>query len=492
MRLPANRDFSEPWIAGLMILVYALLSYLSLRWYPLFIDEPAYLDPAVNFSRGQGFSSGCWQFQGYGEFWAGNVPLYQFVLLLWLKCFGFGQVAARSLNIPLVAVGLAFFWAGIRRLGILRLPQTRLACLAGICCSHAAMLWINFGRPDSVCIPLAGLALFAFAVRSGVVRCGLLCLIAALAPWAALPFALVICLAGLAILTSYRKRFLPEVISLALGGLLGMVTLLWLYDSQGVLDKFLQSIAPHSRLFTHSGGPSTLPVNMLKQRIGGFSDYTLICLIAASVCVWLASWHESAARPWRITGLLALVGVPLMLALIGVFPIYYAWFAFVPALVALLAIWEMGFFQGNLLKACASCSLVAMVLLGYPRVWINGFLYRSDDAVGKMESFVASVLHPTDIVIAQHGWYTAKVIGSRVYFGMGAVNLSPAEWQGVNVIICEPGYFEALQKNLHGKWSLLPENLISPNRNTHRLPISRFYRDNPTIPILVYRRLPPR
>ena len=490
MRHTLNRDTSEPWLAGLMILGYALLSFLSLRWYPLFIDEPAYVDPAVNLWQGQGFVSGCWPVQGYGKFWAGNVPLYEFVLFVWLKCFGFSQVVVRSLNIFLIAIGTATFWAAIRRLGILCTARMRLTCLAGIFSSHAAMLWINFGRPDSVCIPVAGMALFAFSVRSNRVRYGLLCMSAALAPWAALPFALVIGLAGVAVLAAYRKRFVYEVGSLALGGLLGTMALLWLYDSQGVLGDFLQSIAPHSRLLSHSASSAALPVNMAKHRFGGFTDCTLICLIAASACGWLASWREQAARAWRITGLLALAGVPLLLALPGVFPIYYAWFAFVPALVALLAIFERGFLQGKLLRAGATCALGAMVLLGYPRVWINGFLHRSDDGVGKMESFVASVLHPGDIVIIQRGWYTAKALGNRVYFGMGVSNLSAVEWQDVNVIICEPGYFESLQMSAHGKWSLLPENLITQNRNTHSFPISRFYRDNPTTQTLVYRRKP--
>src|SRR5688572_1207108 len=96
---PSTRHCHEKWILTALLGVYALLSFLSLGWYPVFIDEPGYSDPSASLLLGQGFTSGAWYAQGYEGFWAGNVPLHQACLYLWMKVFGFSLVAVRSINI---------------------------------------------------------------------------------------------------------------------------------------------------------------------------------------------------------------------------------------------------------------------------------------------------------------------------------------------------------------------------------------------------------
>lgn len=474
---------------ALILTAYALLSFVSLRWYPVNVDEPAYTDPAASLALGQGFTSGAWYAQGYEAFWAGNVPLHQACLYLWMKLFGTGLVAVRSLNILFVVAGIGLLWSAVKRLGILKTPGVRLATVALILCSHAGAVWVNIGRPDAICVALAGFMLFAFSLEGRLWRLALLGLAGAAAPWAAIALALVVGFAGVVLVLCFRKRFLGEVLCLAAGGLAGAASLVALYHSQGVLDAFLQSILPHSSFFADKIRCIPPPVGGLKQRLGGLTDYTLLCVFAATACAWLASWRERAARPFLALGFLALAGVPVLLAGVGVFPAYYAWFALVPGLVALMALWERGLVRNRLLKAGVLVSLGGLVLIGFPRVWTMGFVYRADDVNGKAERFVASVLDAGDVVLTQpQAWYGAKASARRVYNGYRAPNLTPEEEASLTAVISSPGFFHAQRAILTGEWTECPERLAVPNRNTHRLPFSKWFRDNPTLDLHLYLR----
>ena len=476
----------------LLLTAYALLSIASLRWYPVFFDEPGYVDPAASLLMGQGFTSGAWYAQGYESFWAGNVPLHQVCLYFWMKAFGFGQVPVRSMNLFFVVTGLGLLWAGLKRLNLIRTSTARLAVVALILCSHAGAVWVNIGRSDAICVALAGFLLFAFSIERRGWRYFLLGLVGFAAPWAAVPLALVIGFGGVLLLLFYRCRFLGEVACLAAGGLTGVAALLALYQSHGVIEVFFQSLAPHSSFFKKSSHIVPPPVGGLKHRLGAYTDYTFVCLIVATLFGWMACWREQAARPWLWLSMIALAGVPMLLAGAGVFPLYYAWFAFIPGLVALLALWERDLICSKLLRAGIFVTLACLVLVGFPRVWGMGFLYRADDVNGKAEQFVASVLRPDDVVLTQpQGWYGAKQVAHRVYHGLRAPNLTPAEANSITAMICSPPFFNAQREILKGDWTESPERLSIPNRNTHRLPFSKWYRDNPTLELHLYRRVNP-
>lgn len=474
----------------LMLALYALLSYVSLSWYAVNVDEPAYTDPALSLVLGQGFVSGAWYAQGYESFWAGNVPLYQCLLAPWMKCFGTGVVAVRSLNILFVVAGAALLWAAVKKLGILKSSAARLATIGLILCSHAGAVWVNIGRPDAIGFTLMALLLWIFSWDRSWQRLFALVLTAALAPWAAIPLALVVGFAALAVLFFFRTRYLREFFCVALGGVVGTVSLLLLYLSQGVLGDFFQSIFPHSSFFADQIRCIPPPVGGIKQRFGGLTDVTLLCLYAATALAWLASWRTAKSKPLLASSFASLAGVPVLLGGAGVFPMYYAWFAFVPGAIALMALWESGLIRMVLLRVGILGALACLVLIGSPRVWIMGLVYRADDVNGKAERFVASVLNVNDVVLTQpQAWYGAKHSASRVYNGYRAPNLTPEEAASITAVISNPKFFHAQREILKGEWKETGEKLSLPNRNTHRLPFSQWFRDNPTIDLHVFRRV---
>jgi hypothetical protein len=479
----------ESLILLLLLSVYGVLSYMSLRWYPVFIDEPGYADPAASLLLGQGFTSGAWYAQGYESFWAGNVPFHQVLLFFWMKIFGFSQLAVRSINILHVVIGMALFHTSVRRLGIVKNSGWRLAFVGMVLCSHAGAVWVNLGRPDAICMALAGLFAFGLSIGSVRTRIAIMFLVGVLSPWAGIQLAVVLGFVSLLVLLFFRKRFGKEMLVFAAGGIIGTGGLLALYSSQGVLDVFIQSILPHSSITFFDRKVVPPPMQSLKHRIGGFTDYSLLCLLAASTMAGLAVCRKKEALPWLLAGAAALAGIPLVLALTGVFPLYYAWFAFIPGAAILVGVMERGWVCSGPAKAASILAILCAALIGFPRVWFMGFLYRSDDANRRAEEFVASVLRPGDTVFVQPlAWYAAKSNAARVFHGFRAPNLTPEEVASLNVVISSLPFFKAQKSIIGSDWIELPETLSVPNRNTHRLPFSKWYRDNPNIELRVYRR----
>lgn len=473
----------------LMLGLYAALSFISLRWYPVFIDEPGYTDPAASLLLGQGFTSGAWYAQGYESFWAGNVPLHQVLLFFWMKIFGFGQVATRSINILYVVIGVALFCAAARRLGIIKSMGWRLTFAGMVLCSHAGAVWVNLGRPDAICVALAGFFAFGLSLKSVRARIAVMFLAGLCSAWAAIQLALVLGFVSLIVLWCFRKRFGKEMLVFAAGGIVGTTGLLTFYVSQGVLDVFIQSILPHSQIDLSERKVVPPPVQGLKHRLGGFTDYSLLCLLAASALAGLAACRKREALPWLLAGALALAGIPLILAVTGVFPLYYAWFSFVPAAAILAGIMERDWGRGRLARTAAIFAILCAALIGFPRVWFMGFLYRADDSNRRAEEFVASVLRPGDTVFVQPlAWYAAKQNAARVFHGFRAPNLTPEEAASLSVVISSPPFFKAQASIIGTDWIELPQSLSVPNRNTHRLPFSKWYRNNPNHELHVYRR----
>ena len=119
-----------------------------------------------------------------------------------------------------------------------------------------------------------------------------------------------------------------------------------------------------------------------------------------------------------------------------------------------------------------------------------GFIYRADQVNRKSVDFVASVLKPDDVVLTQpQAWYGAKNRAKRVYISYRAPNLTPDEAASITAVISNPKFFLAQREILKGEWEETGERLSLPNRNTHRLPFSQWFRDNPTIDLYVFRRV---
>src|SRR5690349_2642160 len=79
------------WLILLLISLLFLAVNLatSTRSPTIWVDEAQLADPAVNVLMGRGFVSSGWATQTKAEVFAGNSPLYSYMLVPWLWLFGF-------------------------------------------------------------------------------------------------------------------------------------------------------------------------------------------------------------------------------------------------------------------------------------------------------------------------------------------------------------------------------------------------------------------
>ena len=105
---------------GVLLSVFFIINLFTVDKFPCVSqDEVMFTDPAANLYLGNGFTSSAWFFQGREEFWAGNLPLYSFLVYCWIKLFGFSLTAVRSFNYVLITGSALFLWLGIIRLKLL-------------------------------------------------------------------------------------------------------------------------------------------------------------------------------------------------------------------------------------------------------------------------------------------------------------------------------------------------------------------------------------
>src|ERR1700722_10440791 len=155
----------------LLVAVFFLANWLTADKSPVvWTDEVMYADPAINLYQGHGFTSGAWYAQTLEKFWAGNVPLYHFVLFGWLKLFVFTLVSVRSLHYLLVGLAAIVAWDAVRRLGLIRKPSHRLVFCLLVLLSSASIYAYRMARPESLCMLLLASALWAFSIRGRLLR----------------------------------------------------------------------------------------------------------------------------------------------------------------------------------------------------------------------------------------------------------------------------------------------------------------------------------
>jgi len=144
------------------LIVYALVSLLLWGSFETHYDSPGYTDPAISFIMGKGFSSGCWYFQGDSDFWAGNVPLHQFLLIPWMTLFNLSVISVRILNMIYIIISMILLWMGMRRSGLLQTPTLRIGALWFFLLSDSACTLFIAARPEPLCLLIISLAWYFF------------------------------------------------------------------------------------------------------------------------------------------------------------------------------------------------------------------------------------------------------------------------------------------------------------------------------------------
>lgn len=482
-------DLKEAGMVAILLLAFALVSLVSVAKFPVHIDEPGYVDPAASYVLGQGFTSGAWYAQTHDEIWAGNVPLHQFALIPWFESFGFGLTSARAINILYIVVGVALLWIALKRGQLLQTPVWRVSAILFIVLSYSSAQMMVMGRPDAITFLLAALGFFALCFPNPLARRILLALVGAFAPWAGLQLAAALAFSGVLVLLFWRRYF-PELLATAVGGFLGTAALLGWYYSMGTLDAFRESIGYHTAARNTDHARSFFS---LSHRAGALRDPSFLLLIAALGLAFFGCIFspQSRVRTKEFFPALALLfGIPAWMIAIGVFPSYYSWFAVLPASIALFSLLESQIVRQRLLRGVIFSILAVAALFGVPRVFAGGWLYSTDAVNASSDRFVFQALRPGDVAIVEkQAYYPAKAKASRVFYVQWYMDaISDADKASLTVAIMDPKTFERVRPYFGGKWTPTDETLTLPQRNLISMPGSRWYRENPTLNLSVYRR----
>ncbi len=203
-------------------------------------DEVALVDPAVNLSQGNGFTSTSW-WQTGDRFFAGNAPLYSMLLYPWISMFGVHATAVRSLNYVLILGVISLLWIGLRKLDLVRTTPARLFFTALVLCGYGVTFCYRSGRYDCLGMLIVSWLFASLAIKRRPLRFAVEVLLAALVPWAALQLIPFIAMMSLLLLVLRGRDALRDVAAVVAGGILGSLSLIAFFMEHGVWGDFLMA-----------------------------------------------------------------------------------------------------------------------------------------------------------------------------------------------------------------------------------------------------------
>lgn len=440
----------------LLLAVVLVLNLLTAERSPtVWLDEVSYLDPAVNLLAGNGFTSSAWYGQTRDAFWAGNVPLHALCLAGWMKIWGVGLVQARSLNYVLAALAALFFWRGTRAGQGLKSPLPRLGFATLLLSSFGMCYSYRSGRPDALLILLFALLFYAFRALPGTKRVSVLWAVSGLLPFAGLQALPLLAVTGGALLFWRRRAVVAEVTAMAAGGVAGIIALLLLYQSQGVLTAFLDSISSH-HVLGQTQSLATLVEEKVRNSRTLVADLSLLVLGGGSLLTLLLFRRNLRDHlvAQSFGGLCFALVAALTVFSLGKFPLFYSWMAFVP--VAL--VWA------NLLDETANsgmirarnfllgCGLVAAGL-GLPlRLGITVKEWERRD-YGPVRELVRENVTSKDCVFANfQAYYAVKPLAGETWVSSYARAITQPEKERVTCLIIAPKDYDETVRLIGGKW----------------------------------------
>ncbi len=471
-------------IVEALIVVLILLAFFitciatNLALQPVWLDEVLVTDPAANLYFGKGFVSTAWQYQTKEEFWASNAPLHQVLLYHWMLVFGFNPVSVRSINFLLMAIAIAIIWFSVYRLKLVTTSQTRLMLVALLIGGGGITLNYIAGRYDCIGIVLFSGALFAYSLTSEWLRYLLLLTIGIFIPIAGiylLPYAAIL---SFLVVVYFGRKFIKEVISLALGGGIGLVFLYILYATNGVAKVLLTSAGGHGLsgaidklspnigqaefgeklkfVITHI--PQILAIRLMNLPKWFLDDPSFVALLLLLVGLIIYCHHEHKFRLRSVAsfGLAIAVIVPLVLGILRDYPFYYSWMAYIPLAICVTSessrLWsDRHFLPGRLL---AIAVVTYACLPGLPMKIISSFHDQSwQRDYSQVEQFVtANISHKDRVYGDFEAYYPGRKTAEYILLPTYKDVISPQEKKEVSALIIRPENYQSVVNLFGGAW----------------------------------------
>ena len=406
---------------GLALLIGAM--YLAINIFTaersptVSMDEVWFVEPAINFVEGRGFTTNAWDTQDRFEFWAGNAPLYSMLLGGWLEVAPFSPRGVRALNYVITLLAALAVWVGVWRFGLVTRPSSRLLLIAAILCSYSISFSSRSGRYDCTAMLLFALVFLAASFRKPVlVALGALFIIPAGFQLSVYSFVL-----AALVLWFFRARALPYLIAFSGGLIAGLFALVALYAANGVLSDFIGTLTRHSVAGMATAAEAS-PFNRLADKWRQIPKALLTDPFNLLLAAVLLVRKEKLAR---LAVVLAL-GLPVLIQLLYTYRIYYGWMIVIPLLVAALMI------DTKLMRI----AVIVVILGGLPLRWaLTAIEWQSRD-YRPVEQLVARNVQQGEWVFSDwQAYYPVKQRTADVFLPPYLRAFTPKEKERVSVLI---------------------------------------------------------
>ena len=239
---------SESSLKEIIILATILFAFLAVNLLTaarspfVWTDEVYFADPAINLATGHGFTSTAWPYQHSGEFFAGNVPLYSFILSFWIRAFGISPTSVRSISYFFMAGAALMIWLGLARTGLVKNSFWRLAAIATILLSNEVTFCYRSARYDALGILIMSIVFVGFTMPARWARFAVAFIFGSLVPAAGLQLIIFAGVMSVMIGWFLRGRGMQYFAMLFTGIFAGMGALAWVYWQKGVLVSFVKMV----------------------------------------------------------------------------------------------------------------------------------------------------------------------------------------------------------------------------------------------------------
>jgi len=432
-------------LALILLLVYTALLLPVLEDFRVVMgDEAAYVDPALRWVDGLGFTSAAW-WQSPDQFWAANFPLYAVVSAAWVKLTGWSSLwGVRSLNTLLYVAAMAWWVAGCRRAGWFKSPWQEAGFLALLLGSLYATGPSQYIRPESLGALVMGGALWTQTLVSSRARALGAFLAGAAAVLSGLQFVVALGLFGIVWLLLAKIKAWAAVCWCALGGVSAFAVLLFIYSYFGVLDIFLHS--------TFGLGSNRA------AQWHGWRDPMLWATSAVLAFVVIRRGLPVRAHDLAVAGLAAGFGLAFVLFLLSKYPQYYGFLAILPLSTAVAAIWPS---LGRRTRQTAIALLALVGVCGFPLAALMNWNSMPARRHAEVTAWLDSALAGASAVFVDPSAYFASRQSDRTIFTQAVLPfLSSNDKAQIEAVVIIPDHpHRNLQKNvvfalLGGDWNL--------------------------------------
>jgi len=377
------------------------------------------------------------------------------------------MLAVRSLGYFLAAAAMLLLWIALRRLGWIVDSSWRLTAVALTACGYGVAYGYRMGRPDPLTILLVCASLLVFSIRTRGLRLGGLLWMGFLYPWAGLQLAVYAPILLVLVFAFTRGRYTQEGGCVLAGESIGAGVLVALYSVHGVLRDFMRSaVGLHTSL-----GQMTILYKLrdAKMNFGGFlKDPSFLILLALAFTVARVSARSGNFRWKSFLGfaICSSLFVPVAVFVLGIYPIYYSWMAYLPLVICLCASLGQGMSLRETSKArwLVTASIVLAILLGLPAFSALSASRWSEGDPAQVEQLAAGAIHREDRALIHYSaYYGAKKHANEVYLDFLLPRLTAEEKASITVLVIRPEDFSEDVRQLGGPWSDVGKGVHSPD-----------------------------